>query len=59
MKINVAFSDESEMTIVASFGCAQDPQVWTHQGVVDATDARWKSYIAQFTSGASELVNDQ
>lgn len=59
MKINVAFSDESETTVIASFGCAQDIEVWPHQGLVDETDSRWISYAAQFPSGAIEFVNDQ
>lgn len=48
MKISVAFSDESETTIIASFGCAQDIEVWPHQGLVDETDSRWESYASQF-----------
>lgn len=32
MEIFVAFTDAAGQTIGASFSCAQDPDVWPHQG---------------------------
>lgn len=48
MRTHVAFNDAVEEEIIASFGCEQDTDVWIHQGVVEGTDKRWVSYIAQF-----------
>lgn len=51
MEIFVAFTDAAGQTIGASFSCAQDPDVWPHQGVIEDTDARWTCYAAQFSPG--------
>lgn len=58
MKYFVAFTDESKETISASFGCAQDADVWPNQGVVEESDARWSAYASQFPPGAISIVSD-
>ncbi|RKR46327.1 hypothetical protein B0G82_4010 [Paraburkholderia sp. BL17N1] len=45
----VAFSDGTESTIIALFGCAQDPAYWPNQGEVSASDARYVSYFNRQT----------
>lgn len=50
MKIYVAFESEFEKIIVASFGCEQDSAVWLHQGVVEESDVRWRSFISPFST---------
>ncbi len=63
MEYFVAFTDESETEISASFGCEQDPAVWRNQGIVSADDPRWKAYVASFAaeaftaSGQSDSLN--
>ncbi|UXZ62697.1 hypothetical protein NUJ28_08315 [Burkholderia multivorans] len=57
MQIYVAFSDRTEVAVIASFGCAQDPKVWPYQGVIDDSDSRWGSYVAQFVPGTFEFYN--
>jgi hypothetical protein len=42
--INVNFSDSTQTTIVAFFGCTQDASIFPNQGTVDASDARWKAF---------------
>ena len=48
MEYFVAFTDESKETILASFGCVQDEDVWPNQGVVTDDDPRWKTYSESF-----------
>lgn len=44
MKIFIAFTDSTQTTIGSVFSCAQDPGIWSNQGTIDETDARWKTY---------------
>ena len=55
MAIHVQFSDDTEMTIVAMFGCEQDPDVYPNLGQVELTDKRYADYYkavpTQFQAG--------
>lgn len=55
MSVIVAFSDADEVTIIASFASEQDVESWPHQGLVDESDDRWKSYSALFSEGTNLL----
>ncbi|OWS76287.1 hypothetical protein CBW22_07440 [Pantoea sp. VS1] len=44
MDIYVQFSDEKQTLIVSIFSCAQDPEIWPNQGIVDESDPRYKDY---------------
>lgn len=55
MSIIVAFSDADEATIIASFASEQDVESWPHQGLVEESDDRWKSYSALFSEGTNLL----
>ena len=48
--LNVQFTDSTEATIVAYFGCAQNPAVWANTGTVDSSDARWATYYNSITT---------
>lgn len=41
----VQFSDSTQKTIIAAFSCAQDPDVYTNQGTVDSSDARYIAFV--------------
>lgn len=45
MKVFVQFSDSTETSIVASFGCPQDPAVHPNQATIDSEDARYQTFI--------------
>lgn len=44
-KIFVQFSDETSSRVVSVFSCAQDPQVHSHQGVIDDDDPRYLAFV--------------
>lgn len=46
MLIYVQFKDEHREVIVASFSCAQDPQVFPNQGTVNSDDPRYIAFVA-------------
>ncbi|MDR5757035.1 hypothetical protein [Caballeronia sp. LZ035] len=43
--INVQFSNSNETAIISFFCSPQDPTDWPNQGVVEATDSRWKDFF--------------
>ena len=51
MEIHVAYIDDAQSSIIASFGCEQDPEVWRYQGLISESDERWIAYTANFPSG--------
>ncbi|MFP1728043.1 hypothetical protein ACLEDY_05375 [Lonsdalea quercina] len=52
--IYVQFSDDSESEIVSLFGNPQDEKYWPHQGTVDSSDARYKTYYENMPEIARE-----
>ncbi len=52
-QINVQFSDSTETTVIACFGCAQDPTAWPNQGVISTTDARYLAFVNPPATAAS------
>lgn len=44
MGITVQFSDSTQATITSFFASPQSPQSYSNLGVVDASDARWKTF---------------
>jgi len=46
MAVFVQFSDSSETTVVAVFGCPQDPEIQSNQGAVGEDDPRYIAFIA-------------
>lgn len=44
-KVTVQFTDATETTVAAVFGCAQDPVAFPHQAEVDDTDARYLAFV--------------
>ena len=52
----VQYTDSSEQVISSYFTCAQDPAVWSNQGTVDTSDARWKAYVGSLTGNAASLM---
>ncbi len=55
-ELNVQYSDETEMEIVAVFGSSQDPGIYPNQGVVSTTDARWHQYFDSIPSAAQRAL---
>jgi hypothetical protein len=45
MEAYVQFSDATETTIVASFGCPQDPSIYPNQATIDSGDTRYQAFI--------------
>ncbi|OBR52321.1 hypothetical protein A6456_10490 [Paraburkholderia tropica] len=41
----VAFSDNTQTTIIAIFSCAQDEEYWPNQGQIELSDSRYKTYF--------------
>lgn len=48
----VQFSDATETTIIAAFGCSQNATAYPNQGTVTASDARWAAYYATLPASA-------
>lgn len=47
--IYVQYEDDTEKTIIAVYGCAQDPDFYPHQGEIPSEDPRYVTYYgAQF-----------
>jgi hypothetical protein len=45
MKVYVQFSDATETTIIASFGCPQDQASFPNQATIDPSDSRYQAFI--------------
>ena len=45
MEAYVQFSDATETTIVASFGCPQDPAIYPNQAKIDSDDVRYQAFV--------------
>lgn len=55
-EINVSFSDATEATITSYFACPQDPGVWPNQGVMQSSDARWKTFYETLPANAAQFL---
>lgn len=53
--IHVQFADDTESGIVSYFPCPQDPKVFQHLGVVEASDPRWHAYYEQLADAGLPL----
>jgi hypothetical protein len=51
MKINVAFTDASETTVLGCFGSPQSLETWPYQAQIEATDKRWAAYYNSLPEG--------
>ncbi|WP_434663435.1 DUF4376 domain-containing protein [Paraburkholderia sp. A3BS-1L] len=45
MNVYVQFSDATETTIIASFGCPQSSAAFPNQATIDSSDARYQAFI--------------
>ncbi|MET3461298.1 hypothetical protein [Variovorax atrisoli] len=45
MEVHVQFSDSLQTTIIAEFGCPQDPALYPDQETIDSSDARYEAFI--------------
>jgi hypothetical protein len=45
MNVYVQFGDATDTTIVASFGCPQDPASFPNQATIDSSDARYQAFV--------------
>jgi hypothetical protein len=54
MQINVQFSDDTETTVVSYFAGPQNAVEWANLGVVDTSDARYKSFYDSMPSAAQQ-----
>lgn len=43
--VYVQFSDASQKTVVAVFGCQQDQTAYPNQAIIDAGDARYQAFV--------------
>jgi|GEM_PF-1266511 len=61
MKVYVQFSDETETTIVSSFGCPQDATTYPNQAMLDSSDQRYQAFInpASTAAGLWSAYQDQ
>ena len=54
--INVQFSDETEATIIAYFGCPQDATAHLNQAIIATSDARWATFYNALPSNAQKAM---
>lgn len=47
MKIYVQFSDSTESSIIAVFGCPQDEDEYPHQGEIEDTSELYVEFMAK------------
>jgi hypothetical protein len=52
--INVQFSDATDATIIAYFGCPQNATVYPNQRTVTTSDARWATFYDALPASAQQ-----
>lgn len=45
-QVFIQYSDESKKTIIAEFGCAQDPDAYPNQGEIADDDALYQAFLS-------------
>ena len=56
MNVNVQFSDSTENTVIAYFGCQQDHSIYPNQAVIDSNDPRFQAFLKLTSAMADRLA---